>query len=91
MDNNVPYYVYELESAKHERTVKRLVIIIIITIALLFASNMAWLWFFNQFDFESEEVTLNSQDAGNASYMGGSGVIDNGRSEGQNDNNDSQE
>lgn len=91
MDRDIPFYAYELEVAKHERTVKRLVIIIIVTIALLFASNMAWLWFFNQFDFESEEVTLNSQDAGNASYMGGSGVIDNGRGESQINNDDSQE
>lgn len=91
MYKDIPFYAYDLEVAKHERTVKRLVIIIIITIILLFASNMAWLWFFNQFDFESEEVTLNSQDAGNASYMGGSGVIDNGRGESQNDKVDSQE
>ena len=91
MGKDVPYYVYELESAKHERTIKRFVIVIVVSVVLLFASNMAWLWFFNQFDFESEEVTLNSQDAGNASYMGGSGVIDNGRGESQDDNYDSQE
>jgi len=91
MDRDIPFYTYELEVAKHERTVKSLIIIIVITIALLFASNMAWLWFFNQFDFASEEVTLNSQEAGNASYMGGSGVIDNGRSESQESVDDAQE
>lgn len=83
MDNNVPYIVFEGEQARHERTVKRLVIALLISIALMFASNMAWLWFFNQFDYESEAVTINSQEEGNASYMGGNGVIDNGRGKSQ--------
>ena len=79
-DNRVPYIVFEGEMARHERTVKRLVIALLISIALIFISNMAWLWFFNQFDYESDMVTVNSQEEGNASYMGGDGVIDNGRS-----------
>ena len=53
---------------------------LLVSIALLFLSNVAWLWFFNQFDYESDMVTVNSQEEGNASYMGGDGVIDNGRS-----------
>jgi hypothetical protein len=83
MDKQVPYIVFEGEQARHERTVRRLVIALLISIALIFASNVAWLWFFNQFDFESDHVTLNSQEEGNASYMGGNGVIDNGRAERQ--------
>lgn len=79
-DNRVPYIVFEGEMARHERTVKRLVIALLISIALIFISNMAWLWFFNQFDYESDMVTVNSQEEGNASYMSGDGVIDNGRS-----------
>lgn len=79
-DNKVPYIVFEGEQARHERTVKRLVLALLVSIALLFLSNVAWLWFFNQFDYESDMVTVNSQEDGNASYMGGDGVIDNGRS-----------
>ena len=79
-DNKVPYIVFEGEQARHERTVKRLVLALLVSIALLFLSNVAWLWFFNQFDYESDMVTVNSQEEGNASYMGGDGVIDNGRS-----------
>lgn len=82
-DNKVPYIVFEGEAARHERTVKRFVIALIVSISLLFLSNMAWLWFFNQFDYESDMVTVNSQEEGNASYVGGSGVIDNGRSTGE--------
>ena len=80
MDEKIPYIVFEGEQARHERTVKRLVLALLVSIALLFATNMAWLWFFNQFDYESDMVTVNSQEEGNASYMGGDGVIDNGRS-----------
>lgn len=79
-DNKVPYIVFEGEQARHERTVKRLVLALLVSIALLFLSNVAWLWFFDQFDYESDMVTVNSQEEGNASYMGGDGVIDNGRS-----------
>lgn len=85
MDEKVPYIVFEGEQARHERTVRRLVIALLISIALLFLSNVAWLWFFNQFDYESDRVTLNSQEEGNASYMGGNGVIDNGRGESKED------
>ena len=79
MDNNVPYIVFEGEQARHERTVRRLVLALLVSIALMFASNIAWLLFFNQFDFKSDTIEVNSQEEGNASYMGGSGVIDNGR------------
>ena len=82
-DNKVPYIVFEGEQARHERTVRRLVIALLISIALIFASNLAWLWFFNQFDYQSDMVEVNSQEEGNASYMGGSGVIDNGRGKSQ--------
>lgn len=83
--NDIPYIAFEAEMARHERTIKRLLIALVAAIALLFASNVAWLWFFNQFDIIGDTVQLESNEAGNASYMGGSGVIDNGRSEGQYD------
>ena len=83
--NDIPYIAFEAEMARHERTIKRLLIALVAAIALLFASNVAWLWFFNQFDIIGDTVQLESNEAGNASYMGGSGVIDNGRSESQYD------
>lgn len=83
MDNKVPYIVFEGEMVRHERTIKRLIMTVIVTVALLFASNIAWLMFFNTFDVESTEVTLDSHEQGNATYVGQSGVVDNGRSEGE--------
>ncbi len=86
-DNKVPYIVYESEAARHERNIRRLVVALIATIAMLFVSNVAWLWFFNQFDIVGDAVTLESHEEGNANYMGdgASGVIDNGRSGSQTD------
>lgn len=61
----VPYIVYESAQARNERSVKRLVIALIVAIALIFASNVAWLWVWNQYDFASYEVTT---DGGGDAY-----------------------
>lgn len=74
----VPYIVYEDTMARFERTIKRLVIVIGIAVALIFTSNMAWLWVFNSYDVVTEEVSLDGKDGGNANYIGASGVINNG-------------
>ena len=73
---DVPYIVFEGEMARHERTVKRLIVALVLTIALLFASNAAWLCFFNQFDFVGD--TTMQEAAGNANYVGNNGDITNG-------------
>jgi len=78
MDNNVPYVVFEGEQARHERTVRRLIIALVVCVFLIFASNAAWLWFFNQFDITSDEITVDGTEQGNANYIGESGVINNG-------------
>lgn len=74
----VPYIVYEHTMAKFERTIKRLIIVIIVAVVMLFASNMAWLYTWNQYDYS--EVTIDSKDGGNANYIGTSGIISNGES-----------
>ena len=84
-DRQIPYIAFESEMARYERTIRRLLIALIITIALVFVSNAAWLWFFNQFDYASDMVNLESHEEGNASYIGSDGVIDNGRSGSQED------
>lgn len=84
-DNRVPYIVFEGEMARHERTVKRLVIALIVSIALIFVSNIAWLCFFNQFDITSEDIIVDGTQQGNANFIGEDGVINNGRGEVQED------
>lgn len=83
-DNKVPYIVYEATIARFERTIKRLIIVIAIAILLLFASNALWIYEWNQYDYE--DVTVDSQDGGNANYIGASGVINNGESKGNEKN-----
>ena len=77
---DVPYIVYESEAARHERTVKRLLTALLITILLMVGTNMAWLYVWNQYDFSSEEYTIENHEDGNANYLesGYDGVINNG-------------
>ena len=77
---DVPYIVYEGEQARHERSVKRLIIALIISIIVIFLSNMAWLYAWNQFECiaTDEDVTVDAKD-GTANYIGNDGsIINNG-------------
>lgn len=80
MEKDVPYIVYESEAARHERTVKRLLTALLITILLMVGTNMAWLYVWNQYDFSSEEYTVESGEEGNSNMLqaGMNGVINNG-------------
>ena len=92
MENkSVPYIAFEAEMARHERTIRRLLGLLIIVIVLLFASNMGWLWFFNSFDIETREVSVESADNGIANYIGASGVIGNAINQGEDDNTEEEE
>lgn len=79
----VPYIVYEGEMARQERQTKRLIVMLIIMLVLFFASNMAWLYVWNQYEYVDEDVTVDSQDGGNANYIGNAGDIINGISNGK--------
>ncbi len=82
----VSYYVHEGILARNERTIKRLVIALIIAFVLLFACNALWLWAWSQYDYESTEsvVTATTSDVkvdakdGIANYIGNDGDITNG-------------
>lgn len=65
---DVPYIVYENEMYRHERTVKRLLIVLAIACFMIVFTNTAWLYVFSQYDFETYEV---SSEEGNANYVGG--------------------
>jgi len=79
---NIPYAVYESSQVRHERTVKRLIAVIIVLIVMLFASHMAWLYAWQSYDYTSEEtqsVVVDGKD-GTANYIGNDGDITNGES-----------
>lgn len=58
---------------------KRVFIALMITLAMLFMSNLAWLWVFQSYDYASYDVE--SHDGGHANYIGNDGDINNGESE----------
>lgn len=75
MENmNVPYIVYESAEAKNERIIKRLIIALVITIVLMFATNIIWVIEFCSFDYSTEETTIEAND-GTANYIGQDGDI----------------
>lgn len=70
MEKDVPYIVYEGEAARHERTVKRLLTALLITILLMVGTNLAWLYVWNQYDFSSEEYSVETDDTVNTNMLG---------------------
>ena len=80
----IPYIVYEGAEAKSERTVRRLIILLAITIALLFATNLAWIYVYTTYEYETTETTTTVEAAGGiANFIGKDGDIDNGKNNSQ--------
>lgn len=82
-DNIVlPRFIWESSNASHERTVKRFIIALVVAIFLLAATNAAWLYVWNQYDFSSEDITVETTDDGATNLLGAganaNGVINNG-------------
>ena len=69
----VPYIVYEGEMARQERHVKRLLCILVTLLVLFFASNMAWLYVWNQYEYVDETIEA-SQDGSGVNIVGGEDV-----------------
>lgn len=72
-------FAFERMQAKDERNDKWRNITIILLICLLVASNGMWLWAWMQYDYSSEEITVEGQE--NANYIGEDGSIYNGSQE----------
>ena len=59
-------YTLDILAATAERTIKRLWILIILLIILLFGSNAAWIYYESQFAEESWTFEATADDGGNA-------------------------
>ena len=81
-------YAFERMQAKDERNDRWRNIIIIILIVLLAATNGAWLYAWNQYDYTSTQTEVNA-DNGTANYIGRDGDINNGKDSGKDKNKDS--
>lgn len=87
---SVDYLVFEGEMARSERHIKRLWIALIIAVLAVIITNLAWLHYIAQYDFEEYDYTLETRGGGNASFIGGNGDIINGESESDAENEDTQ-
>lgn len=74
-------FAFERMQAKEERDNLWKNITIIVLAVLLALSNALWLWAWNQYDYYSEEITVDSDEGGNANYIGNDGNIYNGEDE----------
>lgn len=84
----VPYVAYESAMARAERQSKRLWIVILVLIAALIATNIAWIVYECSFEdvVTTEEIIVEAEDNGNANYVGQDGNIYNGEDYGQENN-----
>lgn len=97
--NTVPYIVHEGCLARDERIIKKLVIALIITILLMFASNGIWLYAWMQYDYVGDTVsetttTTTTQDGDGLNIYGGGNVnyeSDDNNNEEDNKNNEIEE
>lgn len=77
----IPYVVFESAQCRSERTIHRLIAVIIITIILLFVSNGLWLHAWMQYDYSNEETTYQQDGEGyNNINTGTQGDVNNGAS-----------
>lgn len=84
LQRDVPFIAYEGTQARNERTVKRLITALVLTVILTFVSNGAWLYIWLQYDYSgntTETVTVDGE-SGNANYARDGGNIVNGEDNG---------
>lgn len=70
-------YDQEVLSAFAERTIKRLWVLIILLVLLLFGTNAAWIYYESQWTVEEKTITQETESGYN-NYIGNDGVITNG-------------
>lgn len=76
--DTVPYIVFEGEIARQERHIKRLWIALIAAFIAIVLIVGGFLWYFNQYDFVSNETVTVDGASGVANYIGKDGNIYNG-------------
>lgn len=78
--NTIPFVAFEASEQRHERKERSFFIIILVLIGMLVLSNLAWLVYNSQFEEVaiSEDVLVEADGDGVASYIGQNGDISNG-------------
>ena len=83
----IPYIAYESILDKGDRQHKRMIIVIIVLIFLLLATNLMWLIAWNQYDYVDDYVEVDGGD-GIANYIGDDGDFNYGTNSTQAENED---
>lgn len=81
----MPLAVHENLRAQSNVDKWRMFFIILVLIALLFGSNLAWLIYESHFETETTEIEVKTEDGGNANYIGNDGDIYNGEHQSKED------
>ena len=69
----IPYFAHEGMMARQERTIRRLTVALIVTIVLIFASNVVWLIYMSGYDVEAYDY---SQDGEGVNIIGNKNGVD---------------
>lgn len=73
---DVPYIAFESELARLERVIKKMFILLVVTVSLLVGTNAYWIWYEAQF---TDEITVTQDNTdGVNNYIGDDGDITNG-------------
>ena len=85
----IPYIVHEGDMARQERTIKRLWILCILLVILLCGSNAAWFYHESQYEdvVTTTQEVIQANDNGTNNFVGGDGVITNGKADCKNNDN----
>lgn len=57
----IPYFAHEAEVMRMEKQSKRLWIALVISILCILISILVWIWYINQYDFESYDYTQDGE------------------------------
>lgn len=74
--NSISEAAFEFTVEKMNQTIKRMLIIIIMLIIAVIATNVGWIIYESQ--YENYTYTLDAGECGNANYIGNEGDINNG-------------
>ena len=75
----VPYVVLEAVEARSERIIKRLIIVLVISIIVNLLSNFGWLYVWNQYEYEgTSETRTYVQDGMGLNIIGNSNEVTDG-------------
>lgn len=76
---DVPYIAFESELARLERVIKKMFILLVVTVCLLVGTNAYWIWHEAQF---TDEITVTQDNTdGVNNYIGDDGDITNGEAD----------